>query len=206
MRHEDIDWTILSKALITLVISLALCSTLIIASYYFQKQMMLEYNGNNANFRSISSRYLAVDEEERLIKTYLPRFTELFHNGVIGTEQRLNWIEVLRTSGRELRLPALNYQIESQKVYMPEFSVDLGKFNIYRSQMILTMQLLHEGDLFNIIETMNKKARGIYRISSCELTQMDKDIQDDPSRGNISAKCDLDWYTIKLQDGSKIDV
>lgn len=206
MRREDIDWTILRRALVILVISIALCSTLIVASFYFQKQMLLEYNRNNANFRSISSRYLSVDEEEKLIKNYLPKFTTLFHNGVIGPEQRLNWIEVLRKTGQEMKLPVLNYQIESQKAYMPEFSVDLGKYNIYHSRMILTMQLLHEGDLFNIIKVMNEKAKGIYRITSCQLSQMVKEIQDDPAHGNVSATCDLDWYTIKLQDGSDIDV
>ena len=95
-----------------------------------------------------------------------------------------------------MRLPVLNYQIESQKAYVPEFSVNLGKYNIYHSRMILTMQLLHEGDLFNIIKVMNEKAKGIYRITSCQLSQMVKEIQDDPAHGNVSAKCDLDWYTI----------
>lgn len=206
MRREDIDWERLRGALVILVISIILCTTFVVGSFYFQKKMQMEYTRNNAKFKSVSSRYLAVDEEEKLIKNYLPRFVELNRDGVIGKEQRLNWIEVLRNAGQKIRLPALNYQIESQKEYAPDFSVNLGKYNIYRSRMTLTMQLVHEGDLFSIVNALNEKAKGIYRISSCELTQFVKDIPDDKVQGNISAKCDFDWYTIKLRDGKEIDV
>ena len=55
--------------------------------------MLLEYNRANAAFQSISSRDLAVDEEEKLIRSYLPDFVKLHESGVIGDEQRLNWVE-----------------------------------------------------------------------------------------------------------------
>lgn len=205
MKREDIDWGVLRKALVVLVTSITLCCVFIVGSYYFQKQMQLEYERNNAVFKDISSRYLAVDEEEKLINSYFPRFIELLNSGVIGKEQRLNWVEVLRQAGQETRLPALNYQIESQKIYTPEFPLDLGKYNIYHSRMILTMQLLHEGDLFKIVKALDEKAKGIYGISSCQLTQMVKDIQDSLVLGNLSAKCNFDWYTVRPQDGTEID-
>ena len=206
MKYEDVDWTILRGSLITLIISISLCTSIVIGSLYFQKQMKREYNRNNNKFISISSRYLDVDEEEKLISSYYPRFIELYENGIIGDEQRLNWIEVLRRAGQEIKLPALNYQIESQKSYAPEFQVELGKYNIYRSRMTLTMQLLHEGDLFSIIQTLNREAKGSYRISSCQLAKFNQEIQDNLSQGNINAKCNFDWYTIRLRDGKKIDV
>ena len=206
MKREDVDWRILSGALIILVISIALCTSLVIGSFYFEKRMQVEFDRNNAQFKEVSNRYLAVDEEEKLINTYFPKFKELVHNGAVGSEQRLNWVETLRQSGQEMKLPTLNYQIESQKVYMPDFPVVLGKYNLYRSRMTLTMQLLHEGDLLKIIKILDENARGTYSVSSCQLTQMQKTIQDTALQGNISAKCNFDWYTIKPQDGSEIDV
>ena len=96
MKREDLDWSQIRGALITLVLSVSICGALVWSSYYFRDKMRLEFNRNNAQFQNISNRYLAVDEEEKLIRHFYPRFLELFARGVIGKEQRLGWIETLR--------------------------------------------------------------------------------------------------------------
>ena len=205
MKHSDIDWKILRGAIATLVISISISGTLIYLSMYFQDRMYREFTRNELRFQSISKRYLAVDEEEKLIKKYYPRFVELYKKGVIGKEQRLNWIEVLRTAGMQIQVPTLTYQIESQDTYKPGYSVTLGKFRLYSSKMTLNMRLLHEGDLFNILNELNKKANGIYSLNSCRLSKNSK-IVESADAPNINAECDLQWFTIKLANGKDINV
>ena len=205
MKYSDIDWKILRGAIATLVISISISGTLIYLSMYFQDRMYREFTRNELRFQSISKRYLAVDEEEKLIKKYYPRFVELYKKGVIGKEQRLNWIEVLRTAGMQIQVPTLTYQIESQDTYKPGYSVTLGKFRLYSSKMTLNMRLLHEGDLFNILNELNKNANGIYSLNSCRLSKNSK-IVESADAPNINAECDLQWFTIKLANGKDINV
>lgn len=205
MQHKDIDWKELRGAIIVLVICLSVGITILYASIYFQERMQREFSRNDARFRSISQRYLAVDEEEKLINEYYPKFIELFKNGIIGKEQRLNWIEVLRTATRELNLPRLSYQIESQKPYTPGYTINPGKFKVFSSNMKLEMSLLHEGDLFNIFSELDNEAKGLYSPTMCTLSSTGE-ITEQRDASNIKASCELQWYTIKLADGTELKI
>ena len=206
MKRSDIDWTILRGAIITCVVSVLLSSLLIGSCYYFRQRMRLEFNANNSQFQNISRRYLAVDEEEKLIKDYYPRFIALYNKGVIGQERRLDWIEVLRKTGDVLKLPALNYEIKSQSLYVPPYAATLGKFKLYDSGMSLNASLAHEVDLLRIFEYLDRNAAGSYTAAECRMQRMTENIDPALIRANISAKCDLMWFTIRLSDGKEIKI
>ena len=206
MKSEDIDWKILRGSLIIFVVTIIVSSSLLFGGYYFEREMQVEFNRTNAAFRSISNRYLAVDEEEKLIRSFLPRFVDLYNRGVIGNEQRLNWIEVLRNTGEEINLPSLSYQIESQKDFTPDYPLTLGRYRLYSSKMSLTMSLMHEGDLFRILNKLEQDANGIFSLPVCTINPISTEINVNASTANINAKCDLQWHTIRLADGTQIDV
>jgi hypothetical protein len=206
VRREDIDWSILVGALVTLGVCLVVGGLIIGGSFYFEKKMEMEFNANNALFQDISRRYLSVDEEEKLIKKFYPRFVELYEAGVIGREQRLNWLEVLRAAGERKRLPGLNYEIKSQNVYAPQFPAMLGRYQLYSSDMSLSMQLLHEVDLLDVLDFMDKNAQGLYSVSECRFSRAGQDITMAAHASNVTTRCDLNWFTIKLADGTEIKV
>ena len=68
------------------------------------------------------------------------------------------------------------------------------------------MQLLHEGDLFNFFQYLDEGANGIYGVKSCYFGGKSIEISDNPTIPNIEAKCDLDWYTIKLANGQEMQI
>jgi len=206
MKRENIDWSILRGSLILLVVCVIISGGIIFGSYYFFNQMEQEYRRNNAQFQSISQRYLAVDEEEKMIKQYYPQFVALHNKGIIGKEHRLNWVEVLRKSGDKIKVPLLNYVIKSQNTYTPGFTVSLGRYQLRSSNMTLSMQLLHEGDLFDLFDELDRDADGLYNISSCEMSAGFSELKDDPKASNISVKCELQWFTISLADGRELEV
>ena len=112
MKSENIYLKVLGGSIFVFTISILLSGAMAWGAWYFKKQMLLEFTRANAAFQSISSRYLAVDEEEKLIRSHLPDFIHLYENGIIGDEQRLNWIEVLRSIGTDLNLPSLSYSLK----------------------------------------------------------------------------------------------
>jgi len=204
MNREDIDWTILRGALITFFMCLLVGSALIGGSWYFKQEMLKNYKRNQAQFQGISRQYLAVDEEERLINEYNSVFLTLFDRGVLGDEHRLDWIETIRATGESIKLPALRYKINSQNIYTPEYPVNTGNFSLYSSDMVLNLDLLHEGDIFRVLRDLDSKALGTYSVSGCKFLRKSGEVKEDPTKANISADCNLQWFTIKNSGGSDI--
>jgi len=207
MENENkIDWGILKGAIILFCICLVLGGSLITWSYYFNSKLNKELRQNKALFQSVSRRYLDVDQEEKLLREYFPQFVSLYNRGIIGREKRLNWIEALRRSGEEINLPALRYSINSQEQFVPEFTVNYGGYALYRSSMELNLGLLHEGDLFRLLNYIDENAKGAYTISECTFRINGSEIVFEKNRANISAACVLNWLTIDLASGDRIEI
>jgi len=206
MQPKGFDWQVLRGALLALASSLAISGLILAGSFYFAEEMHKKFIRDDASFKSASRRYLAIDEEERLIKKYYPVFVDLYHNGALGKEHRLNWIEVLKNAGDEIKPPSLNYQIATQKLHTPAFPVNLGRYQVYASTMSLNMQLLHEGDLFRLFAFLDKQAKGVYTVLNCHLRRSSDLITDDPAVPNITVQCELEWFTIKRADGTELEV
>lgn len=206
MKRSNIDWSVLRGSMIIFSLCLIISAGLLVGSFYFKDNMHKEYMRNNAMFRLVSNKYFAVDEEEKLIKKFYPLFVDLYNEGVIGRERRLNWIEMLRKAGEDIKIPGLSYEIKSQEVYKPGFPVKLGQYKLYRSVMNLNMQLLHEGDLFRLFEALDNNALGSYNVSNCTIAAKGKEISDNTESGNLIVRCELSWYTIKLANGKELKV
>jgi hypothetical protein len=205
MKAENkLDWSVLQGSVITFVVSIAISAALIGSTWYYKDKMHREYQMQKSRFQSISNQYLAVDQEEKLIRDYYPKFVELYNKGIIGQERRLTWIETLNNAEDRIKLPSITYDIASQNKYVPDYSLNIGNFQIYSSPMKLNMNLLHEGDLKKLLDALSTNAPGIYNVSNCKLRPSGQIILDDAKKGNVTAECELKWFNIKKSDGSEI--
>lgn len=202
--ENKIDWSVLRGAIIVFVISLIISASLVTGTWYYADYMNLKYNVNKKRFQTVSNQYLAVDQEEKLVRQYYPGFIKLYNNGVIGQERRLNWIEVLRNSSENSKLISLRYEIDPQTQYSPDFTLNYGIFKLFNSSMKLNLDLLHMGDLKNLFNDLDRSAQGIYNISNCRLKRTGGDKFELEIRPNIAAECELHWLNIKRSDGSDI--
>ena len=202
--ENKIDWSVLRGAIIVFVISLIISASLVTGTWYYADYMDLKYNVNKKRFQTVSNQYLAVDQEEKLVRQYYPDFIKLYNNGVIGQERRLNWIEVLRNSSESSKLISLRYEIDPQTQYSPDFTLNYGIFKLFNSSMKLNLDLLHMGDLKNLFNDLDRNAEGIYNISNCRLKRTGGDKFELEIKPNIAAQCELHWLNIKRSDGSDI--
>ena len=195
-------------AIIVFLVSLLASGSLITGAWYYDKQSQAKYNTEKRKFQNISNQYLAVDQEEQLVRQYYPDFVGLYNKGVLGQERRLNWIETLREAGTEIKLPSLKYQISTQVKYQPDYPHNAGSFMLYASTMKLNLDLLHEGDLRKLFERLDKEAEGIYNISKCTFRRAGSGQVnvENISKANIVSECDLRWFNIKKSDGSDINI
>ena len=83
-KEGDIDWSILRGSIILFCLSLLISGALIGGSYYFRTDLNKQYLQNSGKFKLISRRYLDVDQEEKLLNEYYPKFVELYNSTNLG--------------------------------------------------------------------------------------------------------------------------
>jgi len=207
MSQSTVDWSVLRGAIGVFAVCLLVSGGLLAASVYFREEMAADFHTHQARFLDISRKYLAVDDEARIIERTYPEFVTLFESGILGQEHRLSWIETLTTAGDRIRLPEITYRINSQAVFTPDFPVMLGAFDINVSEMSLDLGLLHEGDLFELLDALDENAEGLYSVSYCEANRVAASGGGtDTERPLISANCRLNWFTVDLKGARKLSL
>ncbi len=96
MKWADIEWPIV-RGVLGLFGSCLLVSALLLASsFHFRDRMALLLQEHEARFKDISRNYLTLQEKDQILKEDYPRFVGFYNQGIVGQEQRLNWVETLR--------------------------------------------------------------------------------------------------------------
>lgn len=193
-----VDWNILRGTAVVFVLSLAASAAMVTASFYFRQNMEREYQLHHGEFREASRKYLAVDDEERVIAEYFPEFRRLYELGLIGSERRLSWLEALRRAGDASGLKQVAYKLDAQREAKPDFSIDLGGYRLYVSTMSLSLALPHEGDLLRLFHALDRDALGQYAVRRCVLKRSGEQLDLGGENANVNADCTLDWWTINL--------
>jgi len=132
--------------------------------------------------------------EKDLIMRFGPVYERLENVGFIGTEQRLDWVDSLRTANSEAHLYGVDYQIGQQEVF-PAASLGAAGLEMRQSPMRVKLQLLHEGDLMGFLQRVAESRRGVFMITGCSLIRIGAAVSAD--QPNLSAECDLNWITVE---------
>lgn len=196
MAIEAKDWIKLKIPLIKLgiVVFVSLCC--IAAADYFSSQQAESLQQQTLLLSNAQQRFRASGAEKETIITYLPQYKALIANGFVGEERRIEWVELLRELHKNEKLFGISYAINQQEVYQPVFASSLGGFKLYRSVMKLELDMLHEGDILRLTESLGAASASRFILRDCELTRLNAglSLQLTP---NMHAKCELDWLTLR---------
>ena len=197
MRLAEVDWSVLRWSLIGLAGALIVAGGTAAASHAFWSKHDIALKRTQARFLTARAQYQTLDEEEDLIARYLPRYVALEQGGVIGREQRLDWIDSLREATRAVRVPSLQYTIEAQRGFDPGVALEMGNFELYASTVRLTLGLLHEQDLFDLLSRLRSRVAGLFGVRSCNITRVGDDVTMEHDAVNLHAVCELQFITIR---------
>lgn len=204
MDRHDIDWQVLRGGIAALSVTLVLVAGVVLGGAWFKSGMQTAYEKDQRRFMATSRRYLALDEEERIIREYYPRFQELERAGLIGEEKRLDWTETLRQVSAELKLPSLSYAIAPRDIYQPPVDIQVAGYQPFASSMRLSAGLVHAEDLLRLFEALERRARGLFNVEGCTLTRTATAGGESPERANVNADCDLKWFTLRKPSPEEI--
>ena len=122
---------------------------------------------------------------------------EEYQKALVGKERRLSWIESLESTNEVLRLPILTYDLNPQEKFeRPGFKVQRG-VEVNSSPMALSIGLLHEEDLFALLEGLRLSIRNLFTVDSCSISRSSPvEAKLDTKRANLNSTCTIRWVTI----------
>ncbi len=202
MNRFEIDYVELRRPALALLGVLLVSAILIWASDAFMSSRELQLKNARSGLDAIRSEYRRAVEAGDILRTSQQRYGELQQRGFIGEEPRLIWIESMRNSGRDNRLYNLQYSLKQQQpLTLADFETT-EYYQLYTSPMSIQMELSHEVDLIRFFAQLNREQPAIYRLRGCTLKPMFGTEGIALDEGNVSANCELAWYTVKPRSDS----
>ncbi len=192
-----IDWFYLKRPIILFVLAIIVSTGLVVGGYQYEKMQEDKYDQAISTLRSTHSLYKNMVNDIDLLDQYRNLYSEYQASGLIGKERRLSWIESLESTNTVLRLPTLTYSLQPQEEFeRPGLKVKRD-VEVRSSPMELTMGLLHEEDLFALLEGLRLSVKNLFTVDSCSFNRkLTVGTSLDTRSANLSSRCLIRWVTI----------
>jgi len=197
MTFTQNDWHKLRYPILGLGCALIFAGLLASFADQYRAKKRIALQAQESDYVKARQKFESSGLEKETIIMYLPAYNDLLRIGFVGEERRIEWIERLRQIHRQYNLFSIDYNIGQQETYRPSFLSNMGNLVLNRSVMELTLEMLHEGDLINLLDDLHEKTPP-FMVRDCEITRpIGAEINVNNLKANLKAKCELDWLTLR---------
>lgn len=149
-----------------------------------------------AQLKEARSRFQRSGEERDLIVRFLPAYDDLRAHGLIGPEERIDWLEALSAANANAKMLGAEYQIGTQQPYAHADELNAGRLGMAQSLMKLQLRLVHEGELMRFFRRLDAQNAGAFEINQCVLQRTNGAVKTtNVAEANLRAECELAWIT-----------
>jgi hypothetical protein len=187
------DFPIIRKGIVAFALSLSFGIAIVNASSALRARWGAMELSRNEERAALESRLRAAQVERQGILEFQSEFEAMRGNGLIGDEKRLDLIELLEQIRNARKLLPLTYTVAPQSSLGIEPTVPAGSMDLRGSRLILSMPLLHEWDLLNLLDDLRE--HGVYAPSECNIKRLPL-VESDPLSPRLQADCTVYWITI----------
>lgn len=192
------DWQKLQTPIAVLVIVLIIMVGLIGFAHHYSQNQQQELLTQQNQLNSARQRYQSSGLEKDTIIQYLPLYQGLISKGFIGEERRIEWVDELRAQHQKHKLFGIKYSISQQEDFKPEFAPNFGGFTMHRSVMKIDLDMLHEGDILQLTESLDAENTSPFMLRDCEIVRLGSNgAMSKQLVANLHAQCELDWITLR---------
>ena len=196
MNHWD--WDILRSPVVWLISAIIFSGVIAVISFQYHQVIQSDYTTQKRSLLMAQQRSAKALDDSKVLTELLPRFTALQEAGVIGDEQRMNWVDTIQNLGERLKIGKLDYDIDERFLYGKEAVVEsISRLQVYASRMNIKMQFFHEGDWLTFLQALRQRAKGLFHIENCGVSRLQAEVSTDGRSPNLTAECDLLWLTIQ---------
>ncbi len=194
MRIDGADFPKLQFSLLAALLMMLIGAGSVLFSLNLTKATQQMQAAAQAERNDFDGKLKRVRSEEIEIKQKSALFNTLQSRGVIGDEQRLDWVELLKEIRDRRRLLDLQYEIAPQR---PLDANPVGGFGFYASSMTVQLKLLHEEDLTRLLDDLRQQARALIQVKSCSVSRLPRGGSDSGLPAQLQAECRIDWITLR---------
>ena len=171
----------------------------LIASQSYLDQAKRTRDATRASRVAAQERVLRVSEEERDIRENLVDFERMREHGMVGEQNRIEWIEAISKIKNGRKLFEIRYKIDPQRVLDYPGIVASGTADLVVSRMRLEMLLLHEEDLLNFLGDLREARKAYVSVRQCQVTRIERTPVATATalRPRLRADCQLDLISIR---------
>jgi hypothetical protein len=178
--------------LLLLAAALALAIAMTVTTRNMVAQVQAEQQQLTTQGRDIRARLSHAPEEEHELRNRIALFQEMQAHGLIGQEERRNWVEAMDSIKATRRLFDFQYEIAPQKTLSAN-----GNYELMASAMSLRMPLLHENDLLGFLTDLQNTVHARLLVRDCSIDRAAQAQEDDGLTAQLQADCTIDWITAR---------
>jgi hypothetical protein len=150
-----------------------------------------------AERQSAQQKLARATDEEREIRETLVDYHKLLARGLIGEEQRLDWVDRIGEIKTARKLFDVKYSIDPQRPVDYPGIGGAGEVQFLASPMKVELALLHEEDLFRFVSDLRNALSAYVVVRSCNLQRQERTPPDRGVTPKLRASCDIDLVTIR---------
>jgi hypothetical protein len=190
------DFTALGKPLGVFVVVVALGIVGVMYSNRAVKKADVELATTRTQYNEARERVTRSGDEYNTIVTFTPPYRELERRGLVGEEQRLSWVDALRTANAETQLYGVDFELGPQQPYARANELGAGPLSMQQSLMKLRLGLLYEDDLIRFFQRLAAENVGAFAVNQCSLQRVGTEQFQPVNQPMLKAECELAWITI----------
>lgn len=182
------------------IVAVALAAAGATAVFLVQQVMQktrAEQKAAAAERENAQNRLARATDEEREIREKLVDYRKLRERGVIGDEQRLEWVERIAEIKARRKLFDMKYTIDPQHPADYPGIAGAGDVEFLVSPMKVDLALLHEGDLFRFLEDLRGALGSHVLVRSCSMRRLERGGAERTLVPRLRADCAIDLVTIR---------
>jgi hypothetical protein len=125
-------------------------------------------------------------------------FEQMRRYGMVGDQNRIDWIESIARIKNSRKLFEIRYNIEAQRSLDYPGVVATGAADFVVSRMRLNMLLLHEGDLLNFLADLQAAGKGHVSVRRCTVTRIERGAPSATAlQPRLRAECQVDLVSVR---------
>lgn len=124
--------------------------------------------------------------DEHSLRDTLARYETLARRGLIGPEHRLDWVEMLDATRRQLGIDVISYEILPQRKLDKDAQ---GALLWMESRMRLTLRVRHADVLLSLLDQLRRVDTALVLPMSCDLSRR-------ADSTDLDGACELRWLTL----------
>lgn len=195
MIKPDPDWGFLRQRMLLPLLCLLVGTALWSTTTVYRTRVDNTLEAERQELASIEQERKELIRRREAREQFSNTYRQLTASGIVGPDQRLQWVQALRSSAASLGLPYLRYTTGPQEVFTAPYLMAGISAPVFDSPMDLQLGLVHEMDLLRLLDKL-AASPGLFHVRSCKLERLERNTAPESNQANLTGSCQLAWFSI----------